>query len=71
MKFILGLAIALALLSGCVYPGPQGYYYSPRPYNGYYGGPVAPAYLPDDGGIPYPLPLHGDAPAIHSEFNLY
>jgi hypothetical protein len=75
MKFILGL-IALAL-AGCAYfgeyrgyPG-RSYYYYPRPYNGYYGGPIAPAYPPDDGGIPYPLPLHDNAPALHTEFNLY
>ena len=74
MKFIFGL-IALAFFSSCVYPGPGpgpvGYLYYPRPYNGYYGGPLGPAYPPDDGGIPYPLPLHNNAPALHTEFNLY
>lgn len=69
MKFILGL-ITLAL-AGCAYSGPDGYLYYPRPYNAYYGGPIAPAYPPDDGGIPYPLPLHDNAPALHTEFNLY
>ena len=41
-------------------------------YNGYYGGATAPAYPPDDAGIPYPLPIRPSySPTIHAEFNLY
>lgn len=48
-------------------------------YYGYYGAPIAPAYAPDDGGIPYPLPIRSSSfpvrsyyePAIHARLNLY